>query len=112
MAAERVPVNSVSQIPGQSIGPSLPSYELLQHGSHHPFDQSETFHPTQLLSDVSATDNRKSYANPLDQASNEQLDVKGWPDRPRKLRDETILTLFLNFCEVLVTLAPIAFIST
>jgi hypothetical protein len=111
MASERISVSSLSQIPGQRIGPSLPSYESLQHGNHHPQDQSEAFHPTQLLSGIRATDNRKSYANPLAQASNEQLYVKGWPDQPRKLRDETILTLFLNLCEALVTLAPIAFIS-
>lgn len=107
MASQRVPVDSFSQTRGQAIGHPLPSYESLLE-NNHTYGLSNTFHSTQSLSE----DHRKPHVNSSAQAINEQLFVEGWPIEPRKLRGTTMLTLFLNFCEVLVTLAPIAFIST
>jgi len=106
MASPQVFVNSLSQTPGQRTGPPLPSYESL-HEDSRIYGQHDII-STRSLSE----DHRKSYANPLAQAVDEQCFVKGWPDEPRRLRNRTILTLFFNLCEALVTLAPIAFIGT
>jgi hypothetical protein len=92
----------MSQTPGPRIGPSLPSYNSFHDRDGYAYDP---------LSGLSATDTRKSLADPLAHADNGHLSVKGWPNEPRKLRDRTILTSFFNLCEALITLAPIAFIS-
>jgi hypothetical protein len=54
---------------------------------------------------------RKSYVVSTLQELEGPAEIKGWPAQPRKLRDRTTLSVLFGFSEILITLAPVAFIG-
>jgi hypothetical protein len=54
---------------------------------------------------------RKPYVVSTLQELEGPAEIKGWPEQPRKLRDRTTLSVFFGFSEILITLAPVAFIG-
>lgn len=112
MTSDRTLRTSMSQTHDQRTGPLLPSYKSLRDGVNHTYEPSANPALTQLRSGPNVVNRRKSNAILSTEVLDEQHQVKGWPVEPRKLRDRTVLAFFFSTCEALVTLAPIAFIST
>ncbi|KAI4721751.1 hypothetical protein E4T48_01959 [Aureobasidium sp. EXF-10727] len=110
MNVSQVSHESFAQVPERTIGSSLPSYESIQDDIGHTTGASGIPAITQPPPGFDPAGQRKSHAISTFQISNEQAHIEGWPAEPRKLRDKTLLTLFFNLCEALITLAPIAFI--
>lgn len=111
MVLGRLSSDSYSQVPDQRAGPLLPSYESLQNDENPSVNTHGVSDLNQSESGFNVSEHRKSHAMSMAQALTEQIRIKGWPEEPRKLRNKTLLTLFFNLCEALITLAPIAFIS-
>ncbi|THX28572.1 hypothetical protein D6D12_04701 [Aureobasidium pullulans] len=110
MVLGRLSSDSYSQVPDQRAGPLLPSYESLQNDENPSVNTHGVSDSNQSESGFNVSEHRKSHTMSMAQALTEQIRIKGWPEEPRKLRNKTLLTLFFNLCEALITLAPIAFI--
>lgn len=91
--------------------PVPPSYSSLHRDAIPMVEASSFSNSAHLPLNHHAAENRKSHALSIAQALDEKIRVEGWPEEPRKLRNKTLLTWFFNLCEILITLAPIAFLS-
>lgn len=91
--------------------PSLPSYDSV--GSSHvsPYGASPNMNLSVLEQHTHPDPSPKSYGISTSQALDDLTEIKGWPEQPRRLRDRTVLSILFSISEVLVTLAPVAFIS-
>jgi len=99
------------QLSNIGLPSSLPPYESVDPSASSTdarTSDSNTLRPDQ---DATVHEGRKSHVFSTLQALGDHTEIKGWPEQPRKLRDRTFWSIMFSISEVLITLAPVAFIS-
>lgn len=110
MASLSNPSEHWIQVSNDRMPPYLPPYESIGAASVPLAEASRTMDSSHSEQNPN-TEHRKSYVLSTSQASDQHGEIKGWPEQPRKLRDKTVLSVIFNISEVLIILAPAAFIS-
>ncbi|THZ74212.1 hypothetical protein D6C84_09459 [Aureobasidium pullulans] len=98
------------QLSNIGLPSSLPPYESVDPSASSTdarTSDSNTLRPDQ---DATVHEGRKSHVFSTLQALGDHTEIKGWPEQPRKLRDRTFWSIMFSISEVLITLAPVAFI--
>jgi hypothetical protein len=90
---------------------SLPSYDSVIPSYVSTYEAYPNVNPSEVEQHENPDQSRKSYIISTLQALDGHAEIKGWPVEPRKLRDRTTLSILFGISEVLITLAPVAFIS-
>jgi len=90
---------------------ALPSYDSVRSSRVSPYEASPSLNLFGQEQHTQPDPSRKSYVLSTSQALDDLEEIKGWPEQPRKLKDRTTLSIFFGISEVLITLAPVAFIS-
>jgi hypothetical protein len=93
--------------------PSLPLYKFVSSDSisdsaARDIPVLDTIH---LNEQTTLADSPKLDIDSSIQEVEEEAYIKGWPERPQKLRERTLASIVFSMSDILLTLAPTAFIG-
>jgi hypothetical protein len=111
MTSDRVSSISYVQALRSRHGPCLPPHHFVFVNSGLTVEMSEVSISEKSPSSSHAAEHYHSNTIPVVQVMNDEVGIKGWPMEPQKLKVRTLLSLLSNMCDILVMLAPLAFIS-